>query len=91
MAQHFVGLVGEKAAEDQSPAGRDDSLQMRREFDQRAAQNIRHDQIEVAMNRSERHRRESDRFLDAVQARVGACVFQARSDRYRLRSVSALR
>ena len=76
VTQHFVGFVGEKAAEDQSSTGRDDSFQMRGEFDQRAAQNIRHDQIEVAMNRSERYRRESNRFFDAIQAGIGARVFQ---------------
>jgi hypothetical protein len=35
MAQHFVGFVGEESAQYQSSAGRENSLQMRREFFQR--------------------------------------------------------
>src|SRR5258708_6061293 len=78
MAQHFGGFVGEKAAKDEASAWRDELLQMRRELDQRAAQNIRDDKIEVAMNRNERHRRESDRFFDAIEPRVGARILQRR-------------
>ncbi len=55
MTQHVVGLVGEEAAKHQASARRDEFSQMRRELDQRAAQNIRHYQIEVTMYRDERH------------------------------------
>ena len=77
VTQNFVGLVCEEATEDQSSAGRDDSLQMRGELYQSAAQNIGRDQIEMAMNRSERHRRESNRFFDSVKPCIGASVFQS--------------
>src|SRR5208282_4595319 len=78
VAQYFARLVGEEPAKDQPSAGRDDSLQMRRVLDQCVTQNIGHDEIEAAMNRSERHRRKSNRFFHAVQARIGTRVFQHR-------------
>ena len=55
MAQHVVSLVGEKAAKHQASARRHEFSQMRRELNQRAAQYIRHYEIEVAMNRNQRH------------------------------------
>src|ERR1700733_10784490 len=78
MTQYFVGFVGDNTAEHQASAGCDDSLEMRRQLDQRVAQDVGRNQVEVAMNRKERYRREADRFLDAVEARVDAGILERR-------------